>query len=138
MTGQSPFPADTAVLALADRFIEAIQTGDIETVKACYHPDVLVWLNTVGVGVDRQTNLEVLAGFIGKTSGRTYQNRRVQAFPGGYVQQHLLRATHIKGPVLELAAILVCQVKDGVIVRLDEYFDSAPLTAWYAQIKACA
>lgn len=138
MTAPSPYPADTAVLALADRFIEAIQAGDIETVKACYHPDVVVWLNTAGVGVDRRANLEVLAGFIGKTSERRYQNRRVQAFPGGYIQQHLLRANHVKGPVLELAAALVCQVQDGVIVRLDEYFDSAPLTAWYAQITASA
>ena len=131
-------PADTAVRALADRFIEAIQAGDIETVKACYDPAVVVWLNTAGVGVDRAANLEVLAGFIGKTSERQYQNRRVQTFPGGYVQQHLLKTTHIKGPVLELAATLICQVQDGVIVRLDEYFDSAPLTAWYAQIEACA
>ncbi|MGH7021419.1 MAG: nuclear transport factor 2 family protein [Brevundimonas sp.] len=138
MSGASAFPADAAVLALADRFIAAIQAGDIETVQACYHPDVVVWLNTAGVGVDRQANLNVLAGFIGKTSERQYQNRRVQIFPRGYVQQHLLRATHVTGPVLELAAILVCQVRDGVIVRLDEYFDSAPLTAWYAQISASA
>lgn len=138
MTAPVHSPDNAAVLALADRFIEAIQAGDIETVKACYHPNVVVWLNTAGVGVDRQANLEVLTGFVGKTSERRYQNRRVQAFPGGYVQQHLLKATHIKGPVLELAAALVCQVQDGVIVRLDEYFDSAPLTTWYAQISASA
>ncbi|MNX21846.1 hypothetical protein D3C86_518120 [compost metagenome] len=129
---------DMALRALADRFIEAIQAGDIETVKACYDPTVVVWLNTAGVGVDRQANLEVLAGFICKTSERQYQNRRVQTFPGGYVQQHLLKAIHVKGPVLELAATLICQVQDGVIIRLDEYFDSAPLTAWYAQISASA
>lgn len=127
---------DMAVRALADRFINAIQAGDIETVKACYDPGVVVWLNTAGVGVDRQTNIEVLTGFVGKTIERQYQNRRVQTFPGGYVQQHLLKATHVKGPVLELPASLICQVQDGVIVRLDEYFDSAPLTAWYAQISA--
>lgn len=127
---------DMAVRVLADRFINAIQAGDIETVKACYDPGVVVWLNTAGVGVDRQTNIEVLTGFVGKTIERQYQNRRVQTFPGGYVQQHLLKATHVKGPVLELPASLICQVQDGVIVRLDEYFDSAPLTAWYAQISA--
>lgn len=129
---------DTAIRALADRFIAAIEAGDIETVKACYDPAVVVWLNTAGVGVDRQANLDVLSGFVGKTSERLYQNRRVQTFPGGYVQQHLLQATHVKGPVLELTASLICQVQDGVIVRLDEYFDSAPLTAWYAQISAAA
>lgn len=124
-------------LALAQCFIEAIEFGDIDTVRDCYHPAARVWLNTADAALDRQANLEVLAAFIGKTSERRYQNRRIQVFPGGYVQQHVLRAVHVKGPVLELAAVLVCQVSDGAIERLDEYFDSAPLSAWYAAIKAC-
>jgi ketosteroid isomerase-like protein len=131
-------PNEGQIRALADRFMAAIEAGDIEGVKRCYHPDVVVWLNTAGKGVDRQSNLDVLAGFVGKTSDRRYENRRVRVFDGGFVQQHLLRTTHLSGPVLELAATLVCEVRDDQIVRLDEYFDSAPLTAWYAQIAAAA
>lgn len=129
---------DDRTLALATRFIDAIQAGDIETVKACYHPEVEVWLNTAGEAVDRQANLDVLSGFVKKTAERQYQNRRVQTFPGGYVQQHVLKATHVSGPVLELAAVLICQVRDDRIVRLEEYFDSAPLIAWRAQATAAA
>ena len=42
------------------------------------------------------------------------------------------------GPVLILPAVLVCQIQDDRIIRLDEYFDSAPLIAWRAQADAAA
>jgi ketosteroid isomerase-like protein len=47
-------------------------------------------------------------------------------FPGGFVQQHVLRGTRKHdGERLALPACIVCAVKDGKITRLDEYFDSA-------------
>jgi|GEM_PF-799452 len=98
-------PDDDRIFALADRFIAAIQTGDIEAVKACYHSKAEVWLNTAGVAVNREANLAVLAAFAAKTSERRYEDRRVRILPdgpnrpGGYVQQHVLHATHKAGPV---------------------------------------
>lgn len=124
---------EAAILALADRFIEAIQKGDIDTVRVCYHPDARIWLNTAGQAVDRDGNIEVLTGFAGRTTSRIYQDRKVQVTTDGYVQQHVLHAVHVKGPLLVLPAVLVCTVKDGQIIKLDEYFDSAPLEAWRAQ-----
>lgn len=133
-------PSDTqdAILALADRFIEAIQKGDTDIVRACYHPDARIWLNTLGQAVDRDTNVEVLTGFAGRTVSRDYQNRKVRVTADGYVQQHVLHAVHVKGPLLVLPAVLVCTVKDGQIFRLEEYFDSAPLQAWRDQAAASA
>ena len=124
------------ILALADRFIEAIQAGDLEAVKDCYHPEVAVWLNMTGAAVDRAASLAVLSGFAARTSERRYEQRRVRALPDGYVQQHVLHAVHKAGPVLILPAVLVCQVRDGRIIRLEEYFDSAPLIAWRAEANA--
>ncbi|AYG93891.1 nuclear transport factor 2 family protein [Brevundimonas naejangsanensis] len=126
------------ILALANRFIEAIQAGDLESVKDCYHPKVEVWLNTTGVAVDREASLAVLSGFAARTSERRYEDRRLRLLTDGYVQQHVLRAVHIAGPVLTLPAVLVCKVRDGRIVRLEEYFDSAPLAVWRAQAAAAA
>ena len=54
-------------------------------------------------------------------------DRRLVAFPGGFVQQHLLIAEFANGKVLELPACIVCAVSGGRITRLDEYFDSKPL-----------
>jgi ketosteroid isomerase-like protein len=48
------------------------------------------------------------------------------------VQQHVLRGVAPNGTALEIPACIVCTVRDGRIVRLEEYLDSAhtaPLTA---------
>ena len=129
-------PAD--MQALADRFMGGIERGDIETVRDCYDPQVRVWLNTAGVEKSRDENLDVLAGLIAKTSARAYLERKVTPTPEGFVQTHVLHATHLSGPVLDLPAVLVCTVQNNRIVRLQEYFDSAPLMAWYAAIEAAA
>lgn len=123
---------------LANRFFNGIENGDVATVRDCYHPDVQVWLNTAGVAKNRDENLAVLSGLVAKTSSRRYLDRRIIVTPDGFVQQHVLNAEHLKGPVLNLPAALVCAVKDSRIVRIDEYFDSAHLLAWYAAIEAAS
>lgn len=124
--------------ALAQRFIGGIEQGDIATVRDCYDPDVRVWLNTTGIEKTREENLEVLQGLVGKTTSRDYRQRVVTPTATGFVQTHVLHAVHLKGPVLTLAAVLVCTVRNDRIVRLEEYFDSAPLMAWYGAIEAAA
>ena len=47
-------------LDVADRFFSAIEAGDIETVRALYHPDVEVWHNTDRAVQGRDANLVVL------------------------------------------------------------------------------
>ena len=62
---------------------------------------------------------------------RIYDDRRLDVFAGGFVQQHVLRATRVRdGAKVALAACLVCRVHDGKITRLDEYFDSAAVAAF--------
>jgi ketosteroid isomerase-like protein len=63
---------------------------------------------------------------VARIEERSYAERRVQVFPGGFVQQHTLqgRRTHDGAPV-RLPCAIICQVSGGKINRLDEYFDSA-------------
>ncbi len=128
----------TGITALADRFIDAIQRGDIQALKDCYHPDARIWLNTFGEAVDRDSNVKTLTGFLERTSSRDYRDRKVRVTADGYVQQHVLHATHVSGPLLILPAVLICTVEDNRIIRLEEFFDSAPLQAWRAQATASA
>ena len=68
----------------------------------------------------------MLAGMVTRIVDRLYDDRRVEVFPGGFVQQHVLRGTRVQDGVrVHLPACIVCAVKDGRITRLDEYFDSA-------------
>ena len=119
-------------LALAKRFFDAIEKGDIETVRGIYAPDAVIWHNNDGLETTREDNLKVLTNFIKAVPERRYLERRVGAFDGGFVQQHLLKGKLANGKDLALACCIVCEVKDGRITRLDEYFDSAALAVFRA------
>jgi ketosteroid isomerase-like protein len=116
---------NTGMKAFIGRFFDAIEAGDIETVKASYAPNAVIWHNTDETETTREDNLKVLSGFVKAIPGRRYENRRVHLFDGGFVQQHDLYCQRTDGAEVVLPACLVCRVEAGVIVRLDEYFDSA-------------
>ncbi len=121
-----------AIEALAKRFFDAVENGDPAALEEIYDPKVEIWHNTDRLTVTREDNLKVLEGFIERAPKRCYTDRRLIAYPGGFVEQHLLIAEQPNGKVLELPACIVCAVSDGRITRLDEYFDSAALTKWFA------
>ena len=111
---------------LATRFFDCVEAGDIDGLVACYAPDAEIWHNTDELVQGPQDNRAVLAGMVKRIVDRVYADRRLEVFPGGFVQQHVLRGKRVHdGGEVALPACLVCQVKDGRITRLDEYFDSA-------------
>jgi ketosteroid isomerase-like protein len=111
--------------ALAKRFFDAVEQGDIDTLYDCYAPGAVIWHNTDDAVQNRDDNAATLKGFVARISNRVYANRRLEAFPGGFVQQHELRGVRADGAAVKLPACIVCAVEDGRITRLDEYFDSA-------------
>jgi ketosteroid isomerase-like protein len=116
---------DQDVLAFADRFVGAIQSGDTDTVRACYAPDAKLWHNTDGIEQTVDQNMKVLDWFIRKLPDRNYRILRREVLPDGFLQQHVLEATLPDGRPFKMSACCVIRMKDGVISRLDEYLDSA-------------
>lgn len=114
----------TEIEALARGFFDAVERGDIDKVGETYAADAVIWHNTDGISNTRQENLATLRGFAARITERRYTERRVNVFPGGFVQQHVLKGVRRDGEQVELPCCIVCQVKDGKITRLDEYFDS--------------
>ena len=122
-------------LALAARLCTAIETGDIDAVRAIYAPHARIWHNTDGVDFPGQTvdeNLKVLAWMSRFLTDRRYDIVARAATATGFVQQHVLRATiAATGEAFAMPACIICTVVAGRIVQLDEYMDSAhvaPLT----------
>jgi len=74
----------------------------------------------------------VLGWLCANVSNRRYEKVRLQRTDTGFVQQHVLTGTIASGAKLELPACMVGVVKDGRILRLDEYFDPAHLGALQA------
>ncbi len=112
-------------LALAERFVGALEAGDTETVLACYAPDAKIWHNTDGIEQTVEQNMKVLAWITRKLPNRTYKIIRREALSDGFLQQHVLTAALPDGSRFEMAACVIVKVENGVITRLDEYLDSA-------------
>lgn len=110
---------------LAKRFFDAVEQGDIETLYDCYAPEARIWHNTDGLEQTRDDNAATLKGFVQRIRERVYADRRLQVFETGFVQQHVLQGVRADGVRVTLPACIVCEVVDGRITRLDEYFDSA-------------
>jgi ketosteroid isomerase-like protein len=117
---------DAAMRALAKRFFDCVEAGDIDGLVACYAPNAEIWHNTDRQIQGPEDNKKTLAGMVTRIVDRVYADRRVEVFPSGFVQQHVLQGTRKHDKVrVELPACIVCAVSDGKITRLDEYFDSA-------------
>jgi ketosteroid isomerase-like protein len=118
---------------VATRFFNAIERGEIDEVRAIYAPNAVIWHNTDGTESTVAENLEVLTSFVRRIRQRRYENRRIEVFPSGFVQQHLLTGVRADGVRLQLPACVICQVANGRITRLDEYFDTAAVAPWMVE-----
>jgi ketosteroid isomerase-like protein len=110
-------------LALAERLIDAITSGNVEAVREIYAPEATIWHNHDGVAQTVEENLAVLRWVVGRVRDLRYEEIRRHVTADGFVQQHVLRGTAPSGHALAIAACLIGTVRDGRIVRLEEYLD---------------
>jgi len=116
-------------LDVADRLFAAIQAGDVDGVRAVYHPDIEVWHNFDKLNQTADENLRVLAWMVRKMKDRRYEDVRRYETPDGFAQQHVLRGIAPNGEALDMPAAVFCTVKDGRITRLEEYLDPSQAAA---------
>lgn len=115
-------------LAFAKQFFDAVEQGDIQTVENSYADNVVIWHNFDNVETSRADNVQTLQGMVKRIRDRHYAERRVNVFENGFVQRHVLRGVRtVDNVAVELYSCIICDLKDGKIVRLDEYLDSAQI-----------
>lgn len=113
------------IRAMATRFFDAIEAGDIEAMRSSFAPDAEIWHNTDEAIVTRDQTATTLTGMVARIKDREYAERRLTVFPGGFVQQHVLKGVRVHDDVpVRLPCAIICRVEAGKITRLDEYFDS--------------
>jgi ketosteroid isomerase-like protein len=114
---------------VADRLFQAIENSDITIVEQLWDPDVVVW-KVADRERDRQRALRVITWFIDTTTDRRYEILDRQFFDGGFVQQHILHANGRNGGSISMRVCIVIKVgANGLISRVDEYFDPAEIAA---------
>lgn len=115
-----------AIEALAKRFFDAIELGDIASMRDSFVDDAAIWHNTDEEIVSPDQTVQTLTGMVQRITDIRYSERQLSIFPGGFVQQHVLTGTRRHdGVAVRLPCAIICQLEEGRIKRLDEYFDSA-------------
>jgi uncharacterized protein len=109
----------------AEHFVDTVQRGDAEAMRACYREDGVIWHNTDGIEQTIDANIKVLKWFVETLPDRRYTVLRREVIPDGFMQQHVLSATLPNGEQWKMDACVIVRLKDGKIERLDEYIDSA-------------
>lgn len=114
---------DEETLALADRMFRDIEQGDLDDLRECYHPDIVVWANYDNVEHDLDGSMRLLGWLCAKLGDRRYDVRRRDVIPGGFLQEHVLCGTAPDGSAVAMPACIVATVADGRITRMHEYLD---------------
>jgi ketosteroid isomerase-like protein len=119
---------DADVIAdVADRLFDAIESSDIAMVQQLWNEDVVVW-KVADRDRDRDRALRVIKWFINTTTDRHYEILDRQFFDGGFVQQHILHANGRNGGSISMRVCIVIKLgTNGLISRIDEYFDPAEM-----------
>jgi ketosteroid isomerase-like protein len=118
----------STVADVAQRLFAAIEGGDADAVGALWDDDVLVWKSAEPQEQVKTRALRVIFWFMDSTTERRYEILDRQFFDGGFVQQHVLHATGRNGGSISMRVCIVIKVgANGLISRIDEYFDPAAI-----------
>jgi uncharacterized protein len=114
-----------SIVALAKRFIAAIMAKDVDTIRQVYAPDARIWHNFDGIYQTVDDNIKGVFWIHKVLAGVNYDVKHITPFAGGWVQEHVLRGTLASGEAFAMPACVICKVKDGRVISLDEYLDFA-------------
>ena len=119
---------DAHVIAdVADRLFGAIENGDIAAVQQMWNDDVVVW-KVADRDRNKDSAMRVIDWFVDTTTDRRYEILDRQFFDGGFVQQHILHANGRNGGSIAMRVCIVIKLgANGLISRIDEYFDPADI-----------
>jgi ketosteroid isomerase-like protein len=114
---------------VADRSVRVLETGDATDPERLYHPDLRFTDRTAGTVLGRD---EALANF--RHLWTLLRNVDVevvdrQATGSGFVVQQELSATGPDGRRIRVPMCMIFTLRDGRVVGIDEYLDSAAVAA---------
>lgn len=118
---------DWQTLELCDRFFDSIEQRDYATLEGCYAPEAIIWHSHDCRYQSREDNLAMLKDGMQTIPKMRYKDRRIRVFEGGFVQQHTLYVTRENGFVGQMDVCFVGYVRDGMISRAYEYFDTGQI-----------
>ena len=110
---------------LCNRFFDAVERTDLDAIRAIYSDDLKFWANVTQAEKTKDENLKILADGKAVHRRRTYDDRQIRTFEGGFLVQYSCNIVQHDGRKRSLSSCLIAQCKAGQITRIDEYLDSS-------------
>jgi len=129
---------DQEIHAFAERFIQALNEGNADTVRTFYAPDAAIWHNYDNAVQNLDDNMKVLEWMVRKAPQRSYHVVRREIIPGGWFQHHVVEAKLASGREMKMFACCVITLKDGLIHRIEEWLDPAQAAVLRDEKRASA
>jgi ketosteroid isomerase-like protein len=114
-------------VALENRFFNALLAADHDALDAVFAEDAVFWQNFLGREIPKAEFLPRFAGLANRVPDLRFEDVRRAGTPDGFVEQHTLAGTAPSGEPFAVRGCFIVTVRDGRIVRLNEYLDSAQL-----------
>ncbi len=118
----------SAIAAIADKFFEAINNGDLAVLDELYSPDVSVWHNYDEINQNREESKRTLSWLTKKAGPLRYVDIRRVVLDDGFIQQHVVELGGI-AEGMRMPAMLRVYCDANQIHRIEEYVDPGPLNA---------
>lgn len=122
------------VLAVVERFVAALTTGDAVSLDALFTDDAVIWHNYDQVKQPARQALAALAGLAALAPRYEIAGRDLVG--DACVQRHVVHLTLPGGQQASIPAIQRISVVHGQIRRIDEYMDSAQMAAAMQALQA--
>jgi ketosteroid isomerase-like protein len=116
------------VLKLAKQFSDASKAADVGTADKLLDPDFKFWANYTKQTLGKAEMLGYIGTFFPTLRSVEYRNVRVTPSANGYVLQQVTDTVLGDGSkISDLDVCMVIQVRDGRLLRIDEYLDAAAI-----------
>ncbi len=118
-----------AHIDLVERFVGALEAGDLEALNRCFAPDAQIWHNFDQVDASPEQNAASVKFFFQNFTRRQYRQRKIVLLEEGALLQFVVSLEKADGRTFDWPGCVVFRMADGKIARLQEYVDLSSLAA---------
>lgn len=119
---------DLTDFSVVNTLLAAIEKGDMDEVRRCFAPTALTWHNFDEIEQDVHAMAAMLGHLCAHSTSRNYEDRRITTVGSQAFLQYTLTAALHSGGRFRMPAMMRLEIdSDGLVARIEEYFDSRVL-----------
>ncbi len=117
--------SNEAKLAVAARYATASRSNDAELFRSLCAPESVTWHNFDGLEVTTDQTVRTIAWLHSAIADLSWTDVALYPTPTGFVSQTIMTGTVPGGPLEVHSCVIVILNDAGLIVRAEEYLDTA-------------